>query len=96
MTVTVNDVQRIRDEHVSLGRTPEEVVMGTRTAVHALLQLEQPFPGDDEVTDEHRIAADHARARDPHLGGAHHWLQKQHGTKLWERTDELCRQAGVL
>jgi hypothetical protein len=96
MTVTVNDVQRIRDEHVALGRTPSEVVMGTRTAVHALLQLEHPFPGPDQVTDAHRIASDRARALDPNHTDAHHWLQKEHGKALWKQADALCREAGVL
>lgn len=95
MTVTVNDVQRIFKEHEDLGRTPAECVMGTRTSVFALLELESPPPTAEAVTDEHRIAADRARASDPHFTTAWHWLQKQHQTSLWQRADALCAEAGV-
>lgn len=95
MTVTVNDVQRIFKEHQDLGRTQAECVMGTRTSVFALLELESPPPPAEAVTDQHRVDADRARAADPHFTSAHHWLQKTHQTSLWQRADQLCADAGV-
>lgn len=49
----------------------------------------------DMVSDEHRIASDRARAKDPTHVDAHHWLQKEHGKALWAEADRLLALAGV-
>lgn len=95
MTVTAADVIRVRDELVARGRTGAEVLMGVRSEVYGLLELDSPLPGADAVRDEHRIEADKARALDPHFTSAHHWLQKLHASSLWAQVDRLVAEAGV-
>lgn len=93
--ITTEQVLAIRDDLVARGRVGAEVVQGVRTEVHALLQLEYPAPPESEVTDAHRIMADHARKTDPMLKDAHHFLQKAHQTNLWQQTDKIVSDAGV-
>lgn len=95
MTIGVADVIKLRDELVSRGRTGAEVLMGLRSELYGLLELESPLPGPDVVTDADRIAADHARAKDKHFTSAHHWVQKKHATSLWQQVDGLVSEAGI-
>lgn len=95
MSLTADEIKTLRDELVARGRVGHEVTMGLRTEVHARLQLAAPFPTPADVTDDHRIAADHAKQSDPQIKDALHWLQKQHGMALWKETDRLIAAAGV-
>jgi len=95
MTIGVADVIRLRDDLVARGRTGTEVLMGLRSELYGLLELESPLPPPEAVTDAHRIEADHARAKDPHFTSAHHYIQKLHATGLWQRVDQLVAEAGV-
>ena len=95
MSVTKEDVLRLRDDLMARGRTGSDVLMGLRAELYALLELESPLPGEDAVTDQHRIDADKARKHDKHFTSAHHYIQKVHATGLWQRVDQLVAEAGV-
>ena len=94
--ITVDDVNRIKAEQEALGKTGLDLSRSVRTLVHLLFQQESPFPTEEHVTDAHRIAADKARSQgELHMKDGLHFIQKAHGTKLWEQSDALCAQAGV-
>lgn len=95
MTIGKAEVLTLRDNLVARGRTGAEVLMGLRTELYGLLELESPLPGPEAVTDAHRIEADHARASDPHFSSAHHFIQKRHATGIWQRVEALVAEAGV-
>lgn len=79
MSVGKPEVLAVYKAEVAKGKSPKEARQATRTEVHALLQLEQPFPervdGDD--TDDHWMR------------------QKTHGKKLWKAADKLVADAGI-
>lgn len=91
--LTVDDVKRLHNEHLSRFRTASLARQATRTEVQAILELQSPPPGPDTVTDEHRIASDKARATDPLHVDAAHWVQKTHQKGLWRQTDSLVQDA---
>lgn len=95
MTIGKAEALMLRDNLIARGRTGAEVLMGLRSELYGLLELESPLPGPEVVTDAHRIEADHARATDPHFSSAHHYVQKKHATALWQRVEALVAEAGV-
>lgn len=53
----------------------------------------------NQITDEELTVAARAIALEPAAHRAtsvHHYFQREHGRALWEETDALCREAGVL
>jgi hypothetical protein len=93
--VSVEKVRALHSVHLTKFAKDGDPLKATRTEVHALLQLDCPFPGEECVTDEHRVRCDVERAMDPNHTSAHHWLQKNHGKALWAETDRLVAEAGV-
>lgn len=93
--ITVEDVRKMRDDLIARGRAGSDVLSGLRAELSGRLQEERPMPTQDMVTDEHRIAADHERAKDPHFTTALHYLQKKHALDIWTEVDRLVAEAGV-
>jgi len=79
MSVGKAEVLAVYKAEVAKGKSPKEARQATRTEVHALLQLEQPFPKASDGDDADDLWA----------------IQKTHGKKLWKITDKLVSEAGI-
>lgn len=88
------DIRALHAEHLArYGGDVRAARQATRVEVHGILQIVEPVPGADDVTDEDRVNSDKYRAADPYHTDALHWRQKMHQKRLWEETDALLDAA---
>lgn len=76
-------------KHIPVGQRMLSHAEATEVRLHQIDQIDEA--AFDEAARAMALESDRTRPRDPQ-----HYHQREHGRALWEETDDLCREAGVL